>query len=158
MQLVGGVLAPTPAFAGASSIDSILAPDAWPLGGPRGRGEPAGSTTARSTIVSGEADVVGGTPSVAQPAGDVTVVFGTPSGDEPPVSTAGVALDDGDALHRSADVAPSPESPASGGGPTADPGDLDELARRLYGRIRTQLRHELRMDRERSGRLVEARR
>ena len=45
----------------------------------------------------------------------------------------------------------------SGGGGQS-PADLDELARRLYGRIRVHLRHELRLDRERAGVLVEGRR
>lgn len=51
--------------------------------------------------------------------------------------------------------APAGGAPA-GGAPAA--GDLDELARKLYGRIRIHLRNELRLDRERAGSLVETRR
>ncbi len=43
-------------------------------------------------------------------------------------------------------------APGAGGSSDAE---LDELARRLYGRIRVQLRRELTLDRERSGSLIE---
>jgi hypothetical protein len=36
--------------------------------------------------------------------------------------------------------------------------DLDELAKRLYGRMRVMLKHELRFDRERAGLFTQARR
>ena len=52
---------------------------------------------------------------------------------------------------------PAASSPAPGASSDVAPaaaGDLDELARRLYGRIRVHLRHELRLDRERTGSLV----
>ena len=35
--------------------------------------------------------------------------------------------------------------------------DLDELAKRLYGRLRVMLKHELRLDRERAGLLTQTR-
>jgi GTP cyclohydrolase I len=38
-----------------------------------------------------------------------------------------------------------------------EPGELDELARRLYGRIRVHLQQELRHDRERLGLLINRR-
>jgi hypothetical protein len=56
---------------------------------------------------------------------------------------------------------PSPAGGGSGGGGGGAGGaapsgkELDELARRLYSRIRVHLRHELRVDRERSGSFVE---
>jgi hypothetical protein len=39
----------------------------------------------------------------------------------------------------------------------ADGADLDELAKRLYGRLRVMLKHELRLDRERAGALIQRR-
>ena len=59
--------------------------------------------------------------------------------------------------------APAPASTggAAGPAPAASPADrdreLDELARRLYGRIRTRLAAELLADRERAGLLVDLR-
>lgn len=47
---------------------------------------------------------------------------------------------------------------AASAGAGANGADLDELARKLYGRIRLHLRKELLLDRERSGSLVETRR
>lgn len=57
--------------------------------------------------------------------------------------------------------APAAATPA--GGPahpaTEEPAtiDLDELARRVYGQVRTQLRSELLIDRERAGLLTDFR-
>jgi hypothetical protein len=54
--------------------------------------------------------------------------------------------------------AASPTPAATGvTGATEDPAQLDELARRLYPRFRTRLRHDLLADRERSGRLFDVR-
>jgi hypothetical protein len=51
---------------------------------------------------------------------------------------------------------PAPAGPAPGGAAGLPAGaDLDELARRLYGRIRLHLRDELRRDRERAGSLID---
>ncbi|MGH9003655.1 MAG: hypothetical protein ACRDYV_11040, partial [Acidimicrobiia bacterium] len=55
---------------------------------------------------------------------------------------------------------PGPEpggTPHTPGSVAVGPGgvDLDELARRLYGRMSSQLRAELRLDRERSGFLTD---
>ena len=50
------------------------------------------------------------------------------------------------------------EGPASAAPPPAAPGptgDLDELAERLYDRIRFHLKSELRLDRERAGLLTD---
>jgi hypothetical protein len=65
-----------------------------------------------------------------------------------------LSADDGASVQR----APAAGAPSGGGAGAAGGGDLDELARRLYGRIRLHLRHELRLDRERAGSLVEPRR
>ncbi len=59
------------------------------------------------------------------------------------------------AMQRADDTAPSSEAPAGSAGPpgavpTGDK-ELDELARRLYDRIRSRLRGELLVDRERAG-------
>jgi hypothetical protein len=55
---------------------------------------------------------------------------------------------------------PSSAAPATTAAPPADepaPIDLDELARRVYGQVRTQLRSELLIDRERAGLLTDFR-
>ena len=46
----------------------------------------------------------------------------------------------------------------TGGARAADGSDLDELAKRLYSRLRVMLKHELRLDRERAGILTQGRR
>jgi hypothetical protein len=87
------------------------------------------------------------------------VVFAPPAGEGPrlPQSSANPAL----ALQRApadppVDTAPAaPGTAAAPGGPPA--ADLDELARRLYDRLRLRLRAELRLDRERSGHLTDLR-
>jgi hypothetical protein len=61
-----------------------------------------------------------------------------------------------------ADLAPVPATQAAAAGavPTAEepaPIDLDDLARRVYGQVRTQLRSELLIDRERAGLLTDFR-
>jgi hypothetical protein len=54
--------------------------------------------------------------------------------------------------------APSSPAPAPAAAPAvADGADLDELAKRLYGRLRVMLKHELRLDRERAGSLIQRR-
>ena len=54
-----------------------------------------------------------------------------------------------------AEVAAAPSQPAAPAAPAAAAaaatGDLDELARKLYDRIRWRLRSELRLDLERAG-------
>jgi hypothetical protein len=57
-------------------------------------------------------------------------------------------------------VTPSIAAPATSAAPPADepaPIDLDDLARRVYGQVRTQLRSELLIDRERAGLLTDFR-
>jgi hypothetical protein len=54
-------------------------------------------------------------------------------------------------------AAPERTTSATTPGPQPEPPDLDELARRLYPRFRTRLRHDLLADRERSGRLFDGR-
>jgi hypothetical protein len=53
------------------------------------------------------------------------------------------------------ETAAEPAAPAADRRPTAPPADLDELARKLYDRIRTRLKAELRLDRERAGLLTD---
>jgi hypothetical protein len=48
-------------------------------------------------------------------------------------------------------------SPTAPGAPAAAGPDLDELAQRLYSRLRLMLKHELRLDRERAGQLTQRR-
>jgi hypothetical protein len=50
-----------------------------------------------------------------------------------------------------------PTAPSSVGTNTDDPGELDELAHKLYERIRHRLSRELLLDRERSGLLTGSR-
>ncbi len=52
---------------------------------------------------------------------------------------------------------PGTPPPAAPSEPGTAGTDLDELARRLYGRLRVMLKHELRLDRERAGLLTNAR-
>jgi hypothetical protein len=59
-------------------------------------------------------------------------------------------------------LAPAPATPPDAGGTVpvteeAAPIDLDDLARRVYGQVRTQLRSELLIDRERAGLLTDFR-
>jgi len=42
-----------------------------------------------------------------------------------------------------------------GGPPGFSPAELDELSRKLYDRLRSRLSAELRLDRERTGSLIE---
>jgi hypothetical protein len=88
---------------------------------------------------------------------DGAVVFAPPAGEPPQLSPSGA--DTAPAPQRApiappVDPAPAVPAAAPGGAPGAD---LDELARRLYDRIRLRLRTELRLDRERSGQLTDLR-
>jgi hypothetical protein len=115
--------------------------------------------------VSGTAAPSSATPSPWRDAGDVavqsliaqrqpdgSVVFnfdGAPdSGDRPPDADVQRASTDGGG-------ASSPAAPPPTGG--VDTTDLDELAKRLYGRLRVMLKHELRLDHERAGSLIQRR-
>ena len=53
---------------------------------------------------------------------------------------------------------PAAASPPSSGGAAAAGPDLDDLARKLYDRLRGRLAAELRLDRERIGSLTDLRR
>ena len=101
---------------------------------------------------------------VAQRQLDGSVVFrtaGTDSPDEPTLAPAELAT-----VERTEPTAvPGPTAsaaPTTSAGltppATAPTADLDELARRLYGRLRVMLKHELRLDRERAGLLTASRR
>jgi hypothetical protein len=88
--------------------------------------------------------------------GDGAVVFARPAGELP--GTAAPGVDAMPAVQRAPEASPvatAPEAPAAPAG--APGGDLDELARRLYDRIRSRLKAELRLDRERSGHLTDLR-
>jgi hypothetical protein len=87
----------------------------------------------------GEVAVANG---VAQRQADGSVVFSPAPDDAPAVQAA------------SAPATPSAAAPAQ---PGAAGADLDELAKRLYGRLRVMLKHELRLDRERAGLLTHSR-
>jgi hypothetical protein len=62
-----------------------------------------------------------------------------------------------DASPEPATAPPAPAEPAGSLAGSLEPGELDELARRLYGRIRVHLQQELRHDRERLGLLINRR-
>jgi len=104
---------------------------------------------------------------VAQRQLDGSVVFraaGTDTPDEPSVAPAELATVERTAVTE-ATAAPEPTAsaaPTTSAGltppATAPTADLDELARRLYGRLRVMLKHELRLDRERAGLLTASRR
>ena len=102
-------------------------------------------------------------PSAAQSAPTTPTTPTTPSfSSQVGVADDGGGGDDGDGFSvqlesAAASANPSSTGAAAGGGGAAG-GDLDELARKLYGRIRLHLRKELLLDRERSGSLVETRR
>ncbi|MFM7535373.1 MAG: hypothetical protein ACKO91_06210 [Acidimicrobiales bacterium] len=87
---------------------------------------------------------------VAQRHADGSVVFDAPADDEP--------------VQREADGGPgggaatAGGSGASSGAAAASGAELDELAKRLYGRMRLLLKQELRHDRERAGSLTRTRR
>jgi uncharacterized membrane protein YgcG len=92
--------------------------------------------------------------------GDGAVVFQPPAGEPPKLSRSGA--DPTPAVQRAPADPPAETTPAVPGAPAAlgggaPTGDLDELARRLYDRIRLRLRAELRLDRERSGHLTDLR-
>jgi hypothetical protein len=95
----------------------------------------------------------------ATPDGEGAVVFAPPAGEGPrlPQSSANPAP----ALQRAPADPPVDTATAAPGTATAPGGppaaDLDELARRLYDRLRLRLRAELRLDRERSGHLTDLR-
>ena len=73
------------------------------------------------------------------------------------------SIGDGFSVQRAGEEsAAAPAAPAAAGAPgargTGTARDLDELAKRLYGRLRVMLKHELRLDRERAGVLTQGRR
>lgn len=102
---------------------------------PAGPPAPAWVDPASAAVASG----------LATRAPDGSVVFTTPS-DEPTVQ-------------RQAEAAgPPPPAPSTGAAPAggAQTNDqVDELAKRVYDTIRQRLKAELRLDRERSGRLTD---
>jgi hypothetical protein len=109
-----------------------------------------GAPTSTGALDAGSVAVASG---IAQRSSDGSVVFGAVDGDV----LAGDGPDHGSPDVQRAAVAPG-AAPAAGAAGAPSPTELDELARRLYGRIRLHLRHELRLDRERAGSWVETRR
>jgi hypothetical protein len=90
---------------------------------------------------------------VAQRHADGSVVFDAPADDEP---VQREAADGGSG--SSAGGAGSAGAAGSPGAAAASGAELDELAKRLYGRMRLLLKQELRHDRERAGSLTRTRR
>jgi hypothetical protein len=88
---------------------------------------------------------------IAQRQPDGSVVFNLDGGAS---NEAGPPADVQRAAGENAAPAPAPAPHGAGG---ADTGDLDELAKRLYGRLRVMLKHELRLDHERAGSLIQRR-
>jgi hypothetical protein len=166
--------AATPAAVPATVVPRPTAVAAASAGVQReaGPGRPAGPTSSPSTASTSTAAATPWAGHAAVSAGigtydsDGSVVFNVPSGD---------GYDDHGSVQRSADdssdgpasfhdsppalqlVASAPAI-ASAGDNEHGHDDLDELARRLYGRIRVQLRRELIIDRERAGSLIEVQR
>jgi hypothetical protein len=95
------------------------------------------------------------------PSGESARPSGPPSPPTTAAPNASSVVAAGSAQRLPDDLANTPTSNSS----TADadasssdtPAQLDELARRLYPRFRTRLRQELLADRERAGRLFDAR-
>jgi len=106
--------------------------------------------SAVSWIDAGNAAIEAG---VAQRHADGSVVFSSAQDDD--ADTGGDAGATGDTVQRA--PVESSRAPAAAGRGT-DGSDLDELAKRLYGRLRVMLKHELRLDRERAGVLTQVRR
>ncbi len=92
---------------------------------------------------------------VAQREADGSVVFQAGAFEGP---EADVDAGDGEVVQRAAATGATSTPAAPGAARGADSGDLDELAKRLYGRLRVMLKHELRLDRERAGVLTQGRR
>ena len=168
LPLVGD-RAPTPVLASPASGPSLIldaASGAEPAPPavladrqPTGPARPAQPTTMPTNW--GDAGSIAIESGVAQREADGSVVFtaalaeGLAGG-----GTAAVQREsDGAApTGSSTTTTPAPSAPAPKATTTQDPGELDELAKRLYGRLRVMLKHELRLDRERAGSLIGSRR
>jgi hypothetical protein len=112
---------------------------------------------------------------VAQRQADGSIVFAPPAGEagaSTPSASGGVAAPV--VAQRQPDEPAAPEAPASSPvapapaagastpppgspAPATTPAELDELARRLWRHVRTELRNELRLDRERAGGVLDPR-
>jgi hypothetical protein len=86
-----------------------------------------------------------GGPAAQQEAGEAAVAEAT---------EAAAAIAGGTATRVTTGSSASAPTPGAPGHPGTGPGDLDDLARRLYERIRARLRAELRLDMERAGMLT----
>jgi hypothetical protein len=114
---------------------------------------PATTTPTRWTDAGAVAVAAG----VAQRQADGSVVFPTPSSDvvSRDADEIAAAEPEASAPTTAPTTAPAATRPATAVDPAMD---LDELAKRLYGRLRVMLKHELRLDRERAGLITQARR
>jgi len=119
--------------------------------GPGALASSPGPDSAVAWMDAGSAAIEAG---VAQRHADGSVVFSAPDPDEASVETDDVVQRAGAGPAAST----STSTPAAGGARGTDGSDLDELAKRLYGRLRVMLKHELRLDRERAGILTQGRR
>jgi hypothetical protein len=169
-----GAVAPAAPGARAGFSAVPAAPVAWSPGGPAvvsrqvaTGGAPPRSAPGAAALNPGDVAVRAG---LAQRSADGSVVFASPAASpEDAQSPAPAAGRPPDVVQREAAApAPPPEpaaapasaapaAPAAPGGAAGLPAgaDLDELARRLYGRIRLHLRDELRRDRERASSLID---
>jgi hypothetical protein len=114
-----------------------------------GSAPPAAATPTRWTDAGAVAVAAG----VAQRQADGSVVFPSQSSDIVSRDADETAAAEPEASAPT--TAPAPTRPATAVDPAMD---LDELAKRLYGRLRVMLKHELRLDRERAGLFTQARR
>ena len=154
-RIVPAAVRPAPAAAAMPSIGLLAAGGLARTNSARSRPAPVPWADA------GEIAVAAG---VAQREADGSVVFRSASTDQP--DEPSVAPTEPTTVERTVPAVPtvSPEAtaPTTSAGPTPTAGtptaDLDELARRLYGRLRVMLKHELRLDRERAGLLTASRR
>jgi hypothetical protein len=96
---------------------------------------------------------------IAQRQADGSVVFSLDreldaETDQSPDSPESATLQRAAGVNGQADAGATSAAPAPA---VTDAADLDELAKRLYGRLRVMLKHELRLDRERAGALIQRR-
>lgn len=126
------------------------APSTSSGGGSSGAGSPWPASDRGPWVDAGAVAVASG---VAQRHADGSVVFDAPADDEP---VQREAADGGSG--SSAGGAGSAGAAGSPGAAAASGAELDELAKRLYGRMRLLLKQELRHDRERAGSLTRTRR
>jgi hypothetical protein len=176
-RMATAIAVPVQRLAGAAAITADHRPSAAPAAP-----LPVQRSSAVTTAATGSpAPTVGTSPSagdvalatgLGHQAADGSIVFYPPAGERPSSfdddDTDVTVQRTPDADHPSSGSSPSIQATAAGSGPPnlqllaggaggagGSHDDLDELARRLYSRIRVQLRRELMLDRERAGSLIE---